>query len=136
MFSLIYACLIKLVVLMVNSFSVYRRSRLLFSSQRAHISEIIGAVAAHISSQASPVFGTSAKKIKNVENFQKKSENVRTLPNASERIRTCPNASGKVRTGPNTSPNLRKLRKTCENFAKTSRKLRERRVRAVVGCRI
>ena len=46
---------------------VDRRSRLLFSSLRAHISEIIGAVAAHISSQASSVFGTSAKKYKNVD---------------------------------------------------------------------
>ena len=103
----------------------YRRSRLLFSSLRAHISEIIGTVTAHISSQASPVFGTSAKKFKKTSKFSKISENVRTLPNASERIRTCPNASGKVRTGPNTSPNLRKLRKTCENFAKSSKNFRK-----------
>ena len=54
------------------------------------------------------------------------------LSNASERIRTCPNASGNVRTGPKTSANLRKLRKPGENFVKTSRELREGRVRAVV----
>ena len=38
----------------------YWQSRLLFSSLRAHISEIISAVGAHILSLTSPVFGTSA----------------------------------------------------------------------------
>ena len=95
---------------------------------RAHISEIVGSVAAHTSSQALPVFGTSTKKFKTCQKFYKISETVRTLPNASERIRTCPNASRKVRTGPNTSPNLRKT--------KTSRKFCELRVRAVVVLRL
>ena len=111
----------------------YRRSRLLLSSLRAHISEIISAEGAHISSLASLVFGTSANFFRK---FPKTFECFRTLPSASARFRTHLGRSEQVRTGPNTSPNLRKLRKTCENFAKTSQKLRERCVRAVVVSKV
>ena len=93
-------------------FFVYRRSRLLFSSLRAHISEIIGAVAAHISSQASPVFGTSAKKkTEKVENFQR-------FPKTSERLRMLPSASERVRTHPGRSEQVQTRLRSCENFEK------------------
>ena len=114
-------CYVKLIV-------YCQRSQLLFSSLGSHISEIISIVAAHISSQASPVFGTSAKKVQKCRTISKNSKHVWTLPNAFERIRTCPTASGKVRTGPNTFPNLQKLPNISENFAKTF----ESRVRAIV----
>ena len=48
---------------------------------REHISEIFGAVGPHISSLASPVFGTNANIVE-----PKKFENVRMLSNISERI--------------------------------------------------
>ena len=101
---------------------VYWRSRLLFSSLRAHISEIISAVGAHISSVASPVFGTSPKIDRQ---FPKTSERFRTLPSTSERVRMHPGRSEQVQTRLRTYESFEKL-------AKTSRKLREARVRAVV----
>ena len=74
--------------------SNYRRSRLLLSRLREHISEIFETVGAHISSLASPVFGTNAK---NAEKFHKK------MPKTSERFRTYPNVSECIQAGPNKS---------------------------------
>ena len=51
----------------------YRRSRLLFSSLRKHILEIFGAMGAHVSSLASPVFGTSAQNIEEIRKTPKAS---------------------------------------------------------------
>ena len=114
----------------------YRRSRFWFfrlekqkqqqqlNGLREHISEIFGIAGAHISSLASPVFGTSAK---NVEKFRKR-------PNASERFRTYPNASECIRVGPNRSQHVSEPTKTSKSFAKTSQKLRETRASAVVVC--
>ena len=110
---------------------------------REHISEIFGAVGTHISSLASPVFGTSAKNVEKIqqkfETNPKTSKRFRTLPNVSEPVRTHPGRSEQVQTRLRTYENFeklaktsRKLRKTCENFAKTSRKFRESCVRAVV----
>merc|ERR1712167_321864 len=70
--------------------------------------------------------------LKIFKNFRKRpnaSECFRAHPNVSEHIREGPNRSKHVSESTKTSKNLQKLR---ENFAETSRKLRERRVRAVV----
>ena len=61
------------------------------------------------------------------EKNSKISERFQTLPSASERVRTHPERSEQVQNRLGTYENFEKL-------AKTSRKLRERRVRAVVVC--
>ena len=58
--------------------------------------------------------------------FPNASKCIETHPDASQRIRTHPSRSGQVRASPKSSNNLRKLRKTCEFFAKISRKLSPR----------
>ena len=72
---------------------------------RAHISELSGAVGAHISSLASPVYSTNATSIP-------------TRWNLSEWIRTHPKTSENVRKRPKTFENVRKRSKTFENVRK------------------
>ena len=99
----------------------YRRSRLLFSSLREHISEIFGAMGAHISSLASPVLGTSAKTVEKNQKIPKTSERFRTLPDVSERVRMHPSRSEQVPARLRSYENLEKLAKLCEIFSKLVR---------------
>ena len=73
---------------------------------------------AHISSLASPVFGTAAKNIQKIPKIPKMSERFRMLPDVSERVRMHLGSSEQVPARLRSYVNL-------ENLAKTTGKLRE-----------
>ena len=79
----------------------------------------------HVSSLASPVFGISAKHVEKVKKNPKTSERIPTLPDVSKGVRMHPSRSEQVPARLRSHENL-------ENFAKTSRKLREVRASAAV----
>ena len=97
--------------------SVYRRSRLLFSSLRAHILEIISGVEAHIHDWP-PRYLAQARTF--VENFLE-------CPNASERFRAHPNVSERIREGPKRSEQVQTRLQTYEIFEKLAKDLRKLR---------
>ena len=102
----------------------YRRRWLLISSSREHISEILGAVGPHISSLASPVFGTSAKNVQKIRKNPKTCEHFWTLSDVSERVQMQPSRSEQsqhVSELTKTSKSLRKLREYFASFANLAR---------------
>ena len=88
--------------------TLYQGSRLLLSRLRALISEITRAVGSHISSLASPVFGTSARIF-------------RKFSKTSERIREGLYRSKHVSEPTKTLKNLRKLREKLRENLQMSR---------------